>query len=304
MKYLTACLIAVLLFPAAAGWCTTPKEFDELAIPMMAQPEKADALLKICDRTLKEKGLDPEFEAFIHIMRSHALLMKKRYVAAAKEADAVIRSGRQGELGYCALRDVLFAQGKYDEGLEVCLRGARTLPDERSRAASVAECQGSFWQATMISAETLRQAYAKDAKAADAKYKTRTLPVQGKLIRIESRTSAPVFVLGTTNTQWNVVCLPGKAGPNQTKSAAGGNKPAGAKPDAGEMVYRLEDKQSSSDRTDGAETRAPAQGAAGDGADGGEKNLPAPGTDIVVLGTITGLDGKRVVLTECSLLTE
>jgi nucleotide-binding universal stress UspA family protein len=295
MKYLTACLIVVLLLPAAAGWSITPKEFDELAIPMMAHPEKADALLKVCDQTLKEKGLDPEFEAFVHIMRSHALLLKKRYADAAREADIVIRSGRQGDLGYCAMRDVLFARGKYDEGLEVCLRGASTLSDERSRAASVAECQGNFWQATMVSAKDLHQAYARDAKKADARYRTHTLPVQGKLLRIEGEASAPVFVLGTDNRQWDVICLPG------AKATGGGKAPAGADPESAELSYRLEDAPAAAGRkSDAAGTQSPVREAAG----GGETALPEPGMDIVVLGTVSGLEGKRIVLTKCALLTE
>jgi hypothetical protein len=304
MYYLIVCLIAAVLFPAA-GWGMTPGEFDELAIPMMAHPEKADALLKVCDQTLKEKGLEPEFEAFIHVMRSHALLLKKQFAAAAREAEVVIRSGHQGDLGYYALRDVLFAQDKYDEGLEVCLRGARALSDERSRAASAAECQDNFWQATMVSAANLRQAYAKDVKAADARYKTRTLPVQGTLVRIEGESSAPVFVLDAGDKQWSLVCLPGTAEQAKVKPEAGGGKPAGGPPKSGEMSYRLESAKAPAAKQSGAsEKQAPAQGAAGNASGGEERSLPAPSTDVVVLGTISGLDGRRILLTGCALLTE
>ena len=184
LKYVAPLVLCALILPQA-GWAATAKEFDEKTIPLMGNPKNADKLLKICVDALAKVKNDPEFEAFIHVMKSHAHLLKKEYEKAEKDARIVIDSGLQEDFGHSALREVLFAQKRFDEGLEICLQGASKVRGEHNQSSARQDCRDLHLIATSLTPESLRSEYQKSSILADAKYKNRTINVLGVITSVE-----------------------------------------------------------------------------------------------------------------------
>lgn len=206
MKRVTSLLLVlfVLTMPQVA-WSMTPEEFDEQAIPLMTKPKEADKLLKLCEQALADAKQDPEFEAFIRVVKSHGHLLKKEYSKAEAEARIVIDSKRQGDLGYSALKDVLFAQGRFQEGRQICMDGVSRV-NPHNQAVASQDCEDDYLSATSITPETLWNAYKKNAATADAKYKSTSITMLGTVTRAEP-SGASVFFEVDKKAATGVVCL-------------------------------------------------------------------------------------------------
>jgi len=131
--------VAMVCLPCLAG-AMSQEAFDRKAIPMLSKPAQASKLLALCEEALKGAS-DKDFEIYVRVVKSHAHLLKKEYDKAEAEAQRAIDSGRQPDLAYTAMMEVLFTRGKYDEGGNVCLERARKIDNAQRRAVAERECE-------------------------------------------------------------------------------------------------------------------------------------------------------------------
>ena len=199
--------LCALIMPQPV-WSMTAKQFDDMTIHLMGRPKDADKLLKICATALAEVKDDPEFESFIHVMKSHAHLMKKEYKNAEKDARIVIDSGRQEDLGHSALRDVFFARGQFEEGLAICLQGTSRVRGERHQEAASQNCHDVYLEATSVKPETLWNAYKKNPAQAAKNYQGRSITVLGVVASVESLDNGGARVtFSLDDDSKNVICM-------------------------------------------------------------------------------------------------
>ena len=299
MKRVVLLLVLCLLALPQTGWSMTLKEFEDRAIPLLNSSKEADRLIKICNDALADAKSDPDFEAYIHVFKSHAFFMKKDYPRAETEARIVIDSGYQAELGHSALRDVLFARDRFDEGLEVCLKGASKIKGERNQDAARQDCEDAYLEKTAVPAAALWNAYKKSAATADAKYKGHPINIIGTVTSVEPRGAEDArltFALDKSGSK-NVICLLGTASPEATPAPG---KQTGKAKDGGSIEYSLNGDNSGT----GSKPDTTKKDTAKKGKDGKSPalDLPAPGETVAVSGSVQGMEGNDLVLIDCTKL--
>jgi len=133
----------------------TLKEFSDRFSALSGDEANADELLALCEGALdRHAGSDPRYISTAHSYQSHAYLLKQNPAAAEKAVNKAIKADPSSALAYFTVTDVYYAQKRFDEAREACLKGTDIMEFEEYRERMRDMCEDSYHQRKALDEES------------------------------------------------------------------------------------------------------------------------------------------------------